>query len=391
MYRSLKAIQAALRDLLIRILPISAKRKKTYAYAFLVHARNHEDVARKYPIFKGLPRFVIESFTRHLWPITLSEIKGLKSKKGNKPIKGWVITIPLTARQMLENRKLALKRIVQASQLAEKMGAKVIGLGALTSSLSRGGVDLIDKVSIGVTTGHAYTAYNVTSNLNVINNFLQNEKEKVVIAIVGASGSIGSTSAKILASQGYKNIILIDVPRKAHYFEKIEKELISLCPGLKITFDHGLNLLKQADYIITATNTPEALVHADDLKIGAVIFNDAQPTDVHPDVFEREDVLVIEAGVVWTPGINSHFNFGLKDRHDNFCCMAELLILAHQEWRKHYIIDRAELSSVDEIVSFSKGLNFKIAKFQNSKEIIPDWKLEKIKELNVRSKTLLHV
>ena len=368
------------RDWFVRVLP-NRSPKDAYGYAFLVHARNHKDVARKYPLFKYMPRFVVHMFTRFLWPVVLSEVEGLKSVKTGQPVKGWVITIPLTARQMIENRKLAVKRIIQSIKLAEKMGVKIVGLGALTSSMSRGGLDLVEKVNIGVTTGHAYTAYNVCSNVFKIAKLFELDRKKLTVAIVGASGSIGSTSVKILARDGFSDFILVDLPRKKEYFVELEKELRELNPKVRIESGHDMGLIKRADFIITATNAPEALVHASDLKSGAVIFDDAQPSDVAPDVFEREDVLVLEAGVVRTPGIKSHFNFGLKDREDNFCCMAELLVLASREWDWHYIINRATLESVDEIVSHSYPLRFDVAPFQNTRETISELKLKHMKKV----------
>ena len=41
--------------------------------------------------------------------------------------------------------------------------------------------------------------------------------------------------------------------------------------------------IKEAEFIITATNAPEAVVTSEDLKSGAVIIDDAQPSDVSPE------------------------------------------------------------------------------------------------------------
>jgi predicted amino acid dehydrogenase len=378
--KHIKSILHAFRDLFIQILPDMSK-KDSYKFAFIVHPRSRHDVDRKYPFFKYAPDWFANFFTRYFWPVRLSTITGLKSEKDGKEIKGYIISVLTTARQMIENRDLALKRIIQACVLAEKSGAKIVGLGGLTSSFSKGGLDLIDKVGINITTGHAYTSYNVTQNVFALTKYMNLDKKQVWVGIVGAAGSVGSTSAKILAREGFKNLILIDVERKKHYFEDLVAEIRTLNPEAHIELSHQIRDIKKCSIIIAATNAPEALIKSEDLKLGAIVVDDAQPADVHPEVFERDDVLVIEAGVTHTPHINNHFNFGLKSRQDNYCCLAEVFILASNEWSEHYVINRATLDLVDEIAELGNKLNFKIASFQNFKEAISEEKLIHIKNI----------
>lgn len=376
--REIRLVFHSLRDLFVRVFP-SFSDSSDYKFAFLVHPRGIDDVYRKYPTLKILPRSILEILLKFYWPVILSHVTGLKSQKTGKEIDGFILTIPLTARQMMENRRLALKRIRQAVKLARKSGAKIIGLGGLTSSLSKGGLDLLGSEDIYITTGHAYTAYNVTQNLFQLTEILGVDKQQVLVAIVGAAGSVGSTSAKIIARSGFKHVLLIDLERKKHQFPDLENEMRKLAPDISISSSHQIRDIKDADFIIAATNAPEALIRSEDLKEGAVVIDDAQPSDVDSEALKREDVLVIEAGVVHTPGILSHFNFNLKDRYDNFCCMAEVLILASMEHMAHYVIHRATLDSVDEISHHGTKLGFRIAEFQNFFEAIGNDKIQKIR------------
>jgi predicted amino acid dehydrogenase len=376
----MKLVIHAFHDLFVRLLPDRSK-KDSYEFAFIVHPRSRHDVVRKYPFFKHVPNFIANWITRNFWPVTLSQMTGLKSQITGKEIKGHLITVLITARQMAENRPLALKRIIQACKLAEKKGAKIVGLGGLTSSFSRGGLDLIHNVDINITTGHAYTSYNIMQNVVTLTDRMDLDKKKIWVGIVGAAGSVGSTSAKLLAREGYMNIILIDLERKHHHFAELVDEMKKLNPQIVIEQTYHVSEIKKCDVIVAATNAPEALIKAADLKKGAIIIDDAQPSDVHPGVFERDDVLVIEAGVTYTPGITNNFNFGLKGRHDNFCCLAEVFILASHEWNEHYVINRATLELVDEIAAWGKKLNFTIGKFQNFRESISDERLLHVKEI----------
>lgn len=359
---------------------MSQKTKTTFA--FLIHPRGFTDIFRKYPVLRLIPKKVIEFLFMYVWPpILVSRVTGLKTLKEGKSIDGYVISIPMTARQMMEHRDQARRKIIQAVRMAKKKGVQIVGLGGLTSSLTGGGLDIIDKVDINVTTGHAYTAFNVTRNVFELSQILGLDKANILVAIVGAAGSVGSTSAKILARGGYNNILLIDLERKHHFFKDLMEEMKALNPGVNITTSHQIRDIKTADFIVTATNTPEALVKYEDLKAGAVVVDDAQPSDISPEVFEQNDVLAVEAGVVHTPEVKSNFNMGLKDKYDNFCCMAELLILASREWDKHYVINRATLASVDEVGEWGKELGFKLGHFQNPRGLVSQEKIENVKRI----------
>lgn len=351
-------------------------------FAFLVHPRDLSDVFKKYPILKVFPESLIEFFLLNFWPsVFVAKISGLKSKEDNKDIGGFVVSIPMTAKQMMEHREVASKKILAAAAFAKKNGAKIIGLGGMTSSFSKGGLDLVDKVDVNITTGHAYTAYNVTKNVLELSSILELDKKKITVAVVGAAGSIGSTSSLILARAGYQNLILIDLERKHHFFKDLEVELRTFNSGINLSFSHQIKDVINADVIVTATNAPEALIKSEDLKSGAIVIDDAQPSDISEEVFEREDVLVVAAGVVHTPNIETHFNFGLVDKFDNFCCLAELLILASHKWDNHYVINRATLKSVDEVAKWGEDLGFKLGEFQNSRGLVSSSRIENIKRI----------
>ncbi|PIR85514.1 hypothetical protein COU15_00255 [Candidatus Kaiserbacteria bacterium CG10_big_fil_rev_8_21_14_0_10_45_20] len=373
----LKSIYRPFRDLFLQIFPIYLH-KKEYRYGFLIHPRDERDVITKYPFLSFAPYWLIRFFTRWYWPVVVTKITGLKKIKSQDEIDGYILTIPLITKQILANRPLAVKRIRQSITLAKRMGIKIVGLGALTASITRGGEDLLDIEGIWITTGHAYTGYNVTRNLFNLEEALGINKESEVVAIVGAAGSIGSISAEIIARRGYKNILLIDVHRKRERVEETQRKLLKEFPTTSVRVAYDVKEIITADFIIAATNTPEALITASMLKPGAVVIDDAQPSDVAYDVLERSDVMAVEAGIVSTPGICSNFNLGLKNKFDNFCCMAEVLILAANEWKSNFVIKKTTLEFVDQIVEWGKELNFELGAFQNRKELIPQEKINRV-------------
>ncbi len=363
----LKLIWHTIRDLIIRFMPNFLVKFfiKRGEFAFLVHPRDLSDVSRKYYFAKKFPNWLLGLTTRFLWPIVASRITGLKDKDG-KSILGYVVVCPLTADQMMKKRRLAKKRIIQTAKLAEKIGVKIIGLGALGASLTRGGLDLIDEVNIGITTGAAYTVKIVTDNVFSVLDIWKLSVDNVLIGIVGAAGSIGSNSAKILAKNGVKNILLVDVPHKQDKIENLRNELYNINHDISVRDSINMSDIYGCDIIIAATNSPWVTIKNEHIKPGVVIVDDAQPSDVDLDVIsKRKDVIVVEGGVASAPDIDCHFNFGLKNKNDIFSCLGEVLILSHIKHKGHFSIGYLDIKNIEKISTIAKKLNFKLADFQN--------------------------
>jgi fatty aldehyde-generating acyl-ACP reductase len=357
-------------------------------FAFLVHSRNTEDIFRKYPFLKFFPYSLVNWVLKYWPPIIVSKITGLKSIHGNDLV-GYIIGIPMTARQMMEDRAQALNQIKKASKLAEKMGVGIIGFGALTSSFSKGGLDIVNEVeNLGITTGRAYTTKTVSDYAKKCIEEFGYDKETVIVAIVGAGGSVGSSCAKILAEYGVKNFLFIDLEKRGQHLKEQVTHMHGKHEDLNIEISHLISEIKAADIVLTATNAPEVLVKSEDVAPGTIIINDAQPSDVSPDIIKnRDDVLVIEGGIINTPGIKCNFNFGLASREDTFCCLGEVLILAYNEHFKHFALGELDLGLINEIEDMSKGLHFKLAKYQNDYGFISDLQIENLKT-KVREKVL---
>ena len=80
---------------------------------------------------------------------------------------------------------------------------------------------------------------------------------------------------------------------------------------------------------MTVTSAVDAVIEPRHLRPGAVVCDVSRPRDVSVRVAQqRDDVLVIEGGVVAVPGaVDFRFNFGFPPR-TSYACMAETMILA---------------------------------------------------------------
>ena len=345
-------------------------------FAFIVHSRDRTDLPRKYPVLRYCPKLVFDWLTLVMPPIKVSTITGAINYVTEKEIRGLIVGIPMTAHQLLENRDLAIKKICEAVMVAKKNGAKYIGLGAMTASLSHGGKRIVDQISdVHLTTGRTYTVKNITDYILYITELLKLDKDSVQIGIVGAAGGIGSGVAISLARNNFKRFTLIDLERKLDYVKTKIVEIEKHASDLNIKINHQLSVISDCKIVIAATNSPEIVIKSADVTPGTIIINDAQPSDIDPDILRnRKDVLVIEGGVLHTSQINCHFNLGLKHKNDIFSCLAEVILLASNSESGHYSMDEFDVKLYDRLSKMATRAGFKMC-MQNDVEIVDEERL----------------
>lgn len=354
--KAIKLVIHALRDLIIRHLPDFKKNER--AFAFLVHPRNINDVYRKYPFAKYLPENFLLPILRNFWPVVLSEVEGVKNNDGES-VRGWIITLPLTAEQMLEDRILAKKKILDGVKLAEKMGAAIAGLGAFTSSLTDGGNDIVPLTKISITNGNALTAGVTVSAIEKIIKDLRkkNSRKKISLAVVGATGSIGSAVAKILALK-IKSGSLVLIGRTPENIERLRNEIKEIGSAAKITVSADIKDIAECDIVIVSTSAKGAVIRQEHLKKNAIVYDISQPKNTSEEIKnERQDVKFIDGGLVKTPEINYHFNFGIPKK-TAFACLAETMILAAERIDGHFSLGKVGPEKIKKITALAAEYNF---------------------------------
>ena len=353
-------------------------------FAFIIHPLFPKQLAKAVPIAKYLPDSVIEFITARKHPVVMSHITGVKSKTGSET-EGWFIGCPLTPDQMI--RKMPLEkvydRLVECADLAEQQGAQLIGLGAFTSVVGDGGITVQRRAKIGVTTGNSYTVATAIQGTLKAAHLLDIDTKNATLAVVGATGSIGKTCARILARDFGRTIL---VGRDRDRTDAVATEI----PGAEASLD--VASIKEADVVITVSSAGKELILPEHLRPGSIVCDVARPRDVSTRVTkERPDVLVIEGGVVRVPGdVNFNMTFGFPPQ-TAYACMSETMLLAlegNPALFNFTLGKDVSVEQVDIITLLAEKHGFELAGFRSFEKAVDDEAITRARKARITAPTI---
>jgi len=350
-------------------------------FAFIVHPIDaRRDVARKYKFAKYVPEATVEWFLKRKKPMVLSEIRGIRGIDGSET-HGWFIGCPLTPKMMLElPLEFVYDRIVECCELAAKQGAKLIGLGAFTAVVGDGGITIAERSPIPVTTGNSYTVATAIDGAMEAAKLMDIDPAVSTLAVVGATGSIGRTCAQVLAPS-FARTVLIGRDRV-----RTEEAAALVGHGAEVATD--VAAISSADVVITVTSAEGEVIHPEHLKIGAVVCDVARPRDVSIRVSkERDDVLVIEGGVVAVPGdVDFGMSFGFPEK-TAYACMSETMMLALDDRLESFTLGKdVTVAQVQETREMAQRLGFCLAGFRSFEKAVSPESIERVKKAAARKK-----
>ena len=235
-----------------------------------------------------------------------------------------------------------------------------------------------------MTTGDSYTVAIAVEAIYKAAEHMNIDITQATVAVVGATGAIGKACSQLLSLDVGK---LITIGLRPDATEAVR----DMCTGnhAEVIASTELKDMYDADLILTVTSAIGAVIEPEHLKPGAVILDVARPRDVSMRVAqERDDVLVIEGGMVEVPGRNPdfHFDFGFPERKV-FACMAETMMLALDGRYEDYTIGRdIELSRIQEIKGIASRHGFKLAGLRSFEHAVTQEKIDAVREQAIISR-----
>jgi predicted amino acid dehydrogenase len=352
-------------------------------FAFLIHPMDMAHVVKKYKIAKKMSPKMLESVLKRRRPFVLNEITGIKSKTGVEAT-GWFIAVPFLPHQFTDlDEDYVIEKIIKACEVGRKEGAKIIGLGAFTAIPGGGGKLVAEASGIPVTTGNTYTAVLANEGAKEGARKMGLDVSSSILAVVGATGSIGSVSAEILAEE-FGEVILIGRDRAR--LEKLKDRIAKVNDNISVSTE--LSAVRTADVLVTVTGAVDAVINPDDIKPGAVVCDVARPRDVSEMlVRQRNDVLVIDGGVARVPGNTDFGKYAGLPKGIALGCMAETFMLALDRRYEDYTIGKdISIEKVREMSEIAKKHGFKLAGLRSFEKRLSEAHIATVKE-NARAKS----
>jgi fatty aldehyde-generating acyl-ACP reductase len=337
-------------------------------FCFVIHPLSVDDVERYEPGAAGKGPAIIRKIFEWMPPWAAAHVTDVRTPDGRET-EGWFVTAPLFPEQMMSfPREEVYKRIVRAIEIGAELGAQIAGLGAFTGVVGDGGVTVAERSPIPVTTGNSLTIASGIHSLFRGAREMEIDPSDATVAIVGATGSIGSASVRLVAPK-VKHVIL--VARNATRLAKFHAEVAG---ELECTSSHTTEIaeaVRQSQLVLTATSSTKDVIEPEDLQTGAVVCELSLPHDVSRRVaLERPDVLVTEGGNMRLPGSprfervrepGTEFDLNLPPR-TALACMSETMILALENRLESYTLGRGvDLEKVIEIEAMAEHCGFKLA------------------------------
>jgi predicted amino acid dehydrogenase len=270
-------------------------------------------------------------------------------------------------------------RIIECTEMAADLGADIIGLGAFTSVVGDGGVTIAKGSPIPVTTGNSYTVATAIEGALKAARMIGIEPGEATFAVVGATGSIGKTCARMLAPEFAKTIV---IGRDLVRTQSVAAELP------RATATTAVHEICDADVIVTVTSSDAAIIEPEYLKPGAVVCDVARPRDVSVRVAKlRPDVLVIEGGVVSVPGdVDFHMSFGFPPK-TAYACMSETMMLALDNRPVSFTLGKdVSVAQVQETQALAAKHGFELAGFRSFEKAVDEAAFDRVRLARSKSR-----
>ncbi|HMN92424.1 MAG TPA: saccharopine dehydrogenase NADP-binding domain-containing protein [Hydrogenophaga sp.] len=370
-------------DIQPRLLHPTGHFRNIRRFAFVIHPLSQEFIKKGIPIPKATPKFVmdkVETLAAHMPPMVYCKMENIVSPTGAEA-EGWLITVGGTPREMLaRSPEFTYRRLLAAADMAEKLGAQIMGLGAFTKVVGDAGVTVARRARIPITTGNSYSASgalwaaaDAMKRMGLVKLHPQTKKVMAKTMVIGATGSIGSVSARLLA-MAFQQVVIAG--RDLAKLEQLKASILKDAPDADVVCsDNYDELLGEMDMIVTSTSgAGKKILDIMKVKPGCVITDVARPLDLPPEeVAKRPDVLVIESGEIELPTqVKGLKSIGLPP-NVIYACLAETIVLALEGRFEVFTIGRdTEWPKVKEIYRLGLKHGMKLAAISGAKGVYSD-------------------
>jgi fatty aldehyde-generating acyl-ACP reductase len=242
--------------------------------------------------------------------------------------------------EMLSRFKTATRKVQNAMELAQKKGINITALGGFTSIIFEN-FNLAKFQQIRATllqwerftTGNTHTAWVICRQVEQNAPRLGIDLTKAKVAVVGATGDIGSAVCRWLSRRtGVAELLL--VARQQQRLEDLRQELGG---GRVLSLEEAL---PEADVVVWVASLPQTLsIEAESLRKPCLMIDGGYPKNLDTRV-ASEHVTVLKGGIVefvrdigWQMMEMAEMS---NPRRQLFACFAEAMLLEFEGWHTNF-------------------------------------------------------
>ncbi len=250
--------------------------------------------------------------------------------------------------EMLSRFKTARRKVLNAMELAQKKGINITALGGFTSIIFEN-FNLLQHKQIRntslewerFTTGNTHTAWVICKQLEINAPRIGIDLKKATVAVVGATGDIGSAVCRWLINKtGISELLM--VARQQEPLALLQKELDA---GTITSLDEAL---PQADIVVWVASMPKTIeIDTDNLKKPCLMIDGGYPKNLD-EKFQGENIYVLKGGIVeffndigWNMMELAEMQ---NPQREMFACFAEAMILEFEKCHTNFSWGRNNIS-----------------------------------------------
>jgi predicted amino acid dehydrogenase len=368
--------------------------RRTNRFAFVIHPLSQEYFKKVKPIemlSRVSPPLLMDSLEKvmaYAPPFVYSRVTGIRSPTGAEA-EGWLISVGGTPREIMSHSpEFTYRRLLAAAEMAQRLGAQIMGLGAFTKVVGDAGVTVAKRASLPITTGNSYSAsgalwaaHDALLRMRLLPAPQGKGRVQFKAMVVGATGAIGSACSRLLV-RAAEEVTLVS-PETAKLLA-LKESILRETPDARVVLSARADThIGAMDMVVTATSgAGKKVLDIMKVKPGCVITDVARPLDLPPEeVAKRPDVLVIESGEIQLPGKVKMKNIGLP-RGVAYACLAETIVLALEGRFENYTVGRAiEWAKVREIYQLGLKHGMKLAAISGVNGVFSDADIARVRQL----------
>ncbi|ABM69875.1 long-chain acyl-[acyl-carrier-protein] reductase [Prochlorococcus marinus] len=250
--------------------------------------------------------------------------------------------------EMLSRFKTARRKVLNAMELAQKKGINITALGGFTSIIFEN-FNLLQHKQIRntslewerFTTGNTHTAWVICKQLEINAPRIGIDLKKATVAVIGATGDIGSAVCRWLINKtGISELLM--VARQQEPLALLQKELDG---GTITSLDEAL---PQADIVVWVASMPKTIeINTDNLQKPCLMIDGGYPKNLD-EKFQGENIYVLKGGIVeffndigWNMMELAEMQ---NPQREMFACFAEAMILEFEKCHTNFSWGRNNIS-----------------------------------------------